>query len=159
MRRYFQLGFSRAERTTRARTERTVRGLPERFGREEAAWRRAIRSRCQRSTVSGRTSNRTPRNASTGSQCSKAAKNARSPGANRPRWLPSCRCSTVISAAMYSADSSTSTATPLENEPAALAIAHVNTCSGFLKPHKGQGEPLPVSGRGVSAGRAVAQGQ
>jgi hypothetical protein len=31
----------------------SVRGRPERLGREMAACRRAIRSRCQRSTVSG----------------------------------------------------------------------------------------------------------
>ena len=34
----------------------TVRGRPGRLGRDLAAWRRASRSRCQRSTVSGRTS-------------------------------------------------------------------------------------------------------
>ena len=33
--------------------ERTVRGRPGRLGRDLAAWRRASRSRCQRSTVSG----------------------------------------------------------------------------------------------------------
>ena len=38
--------------------ERTVRGRPVRLGRDLAAWRRASRSRCQRSTVSGRTSSR-----------------------------------------------------------------------------------------------------
>jgi hypothetical protein len=76
--------------------ERTVRGLPERFGREAAAWRRATRSRCQRSTVSGRTSNRILHSAPDGSQCSKAAKNARSLGENRTLSLPSWCSSTVI---------------------------------------------------------------
>ena len=38
--------------------ERTVRGRPGRLGRDLAAWRRASRSRCQRSTVSGRTRSR-----------------------------------------------------------------------------------------------------
>jgi len=37
MRRYPQLGFSRARRSTRLRTERTVRGRPGRFDRETAA--------------------------------------------------------------------------------------------------------------------------
>lgn len=37
MRRYPQPGFSRASRNTKSRMERTVRGLPERFGREAAA--------------------------------------------------------------------------------------------------------------------------
>ena len=35
--------------------EPTVRGRPGRLGRDRAAWRHARRSRCQRSTVSGRT--------------------------------------------------------------------------------------------------------
>jgi hypothetical protein len=52
-RRYPQLGFSRARRSTRTRTERTVGGRPGRFGRDRCAWRRAKRSRCQRRTVSG----------------------------------------------------------------------------------------------------------
>ncbi|MCI2421417.1 hypothetical protein MOQ72_28675 [Saccharopolyspora sp. K220] len=39
-RRYPQLGFSFARRSTKARTERTVRGRPGRFGVERAAWRR-----------------------------------------------------------------------------------------------------------------------
>jgi hypothetical protein len=33
--------YSRARRSTRARTERTVRGRPGRFGRDMCAWRRA----------------------------------------------------------------------------------------------------------------------
>jgi RNA polymerase sigma-70 factor (ECF subfamily) len=66
-RRYPQQGFSFARRTTRARTELTVRGRPGRFGRDWAAWRRATMSRCQRSTVSGRTSSRSLRKTSSGS--------------------------------------------------------------------------------------------
>ncbi len=89
MRRYPQPGFSRASRNTKSRMERTVRGLPERFGREAAAWRRAPRSRCQHNTVSGRTTNRIRRSTSGGSRCSNAARNARSPGANRTLSLPS----------------------------------------------------------------------
>jgi hypothetical protein len=58
-RRYPQLGFSCARRGTRRRTERAAGGRPGRFGRDRCAWRRASRSRCQRNTVSGRTSSRT----------------------------------------------------------------------------------------------------
>lgn len=46
--------------TPRARMEWRVPG-PERLGRKATAWRRARRSRCQCSTVSGRTSSRTLR--------------------------------------------------------------------------------------------------
>ena len=76
--------------------ERTVRGRPGRLGRDLAAWRRASRSRCQRSTVSGRISSRNRPSTSRGSRCSRAARNARSAGQNRGRVLPSCRSRTVI---------------------------------------------------------------
>jgi hypothetical protein len=69
---------------------------PGRLGRDLAAWRRARTSRCQRSTVSGRTSRRNRPSTSLGSRCSRAARNARSPGQNRGRVLPSCRSRTVI---------------------------------------------------------------
>jgi hypothetical protein len=64
-------------------------------GRELEAWRRASRSRCQRSTVSGRISSRNLPSMSRGSRCSRAARNARSTGENRGRALPSCRSSTM----------------------------------------------------------------
>jgi len=61
MRRYPQDRFSRARRRTRVRTERTVGGRPRRFGFEMFACRALITLRCQRSTVSGRTSSRSRR--------------------------------------------------------------------------------------------------
>ena len=91
-----QSGFSLARRRTRARMERRVRGRPGRFGRDAAAWCRRSRSRCQRRTVSGRTSSRSRRRSFSGSECSSAARNARSAGANRTLVPPSCRCSTPI---------------------------------------------------------------
>jgi hypothetical protein len=90
MRRYPQDVFSRARRSTSRRMERTVRGRPGCLGRDLAAWRRASRSRCQRSTVSGRTSSRNRLSTSRGRACSRAARNARSPGQNRGRVVPSC---------------------------------------------------------------------
>ena len=93
---YPQLGFSRTRRSTRTRTERTVGGRPGRFGVDLAACRRAIRSRCQRRIVSGRTSSRSRRNASRGRRCNNAARKARSTGANRTFPLPSWRSSTAI---------------------------------------------------------------
>jgi hypothetical protein len=57
-----------------------VRGRPARVGREILACPRAIRSRCRRSTVSGRTSSRRLRRTSRGSWCSRAASHARSAG-------------------------------------------------------------------------------
>jgi hypothetical protein len=65
------------------------------FGRDRCAWRRARRSRCQRSTVSGRTSDRTRRSTARGSRCSRAARNARSLASNRTFSVPSCRFSTA----------------------------------------------------------------
>jgi len=94
-RRYPQLGFSRARRSTSTRMERTVGGRPGRFGLDRYAWRRARRSRCQRSTVSGRTRSRTRRSTSRGSRCSSAARNARSLASNRTFSVLSCRSSTV----------------------------------------------------------------
>jgi hypothetical protein len=46
-----RVGFSLARRSSRARMDRSVRGRPGRLGREAVAWRRAMRSRCQRSTT------------------------------------------------------------------------------------------------------------
>ncbi|MFC9636554.1 DUF4277 domain-containing protein [Streptomyces mirabilis] len=86
----------RAKRRTRARMECTVRGLPGRLGREAAAWRRAPRSRCQRSAVSGRTNSRTRRSTSIGGRFSNAARNARSLVVKRTFSLPSWRRRTVI---------------------------------------------------------------
>jgi hypothetical protein len=63
-----------------ARIERTTGGRPRRLSRDRAACRPLIRLRCQRSTVSARTSNRIRRNASGLSRCSSAADNARSGG-------------------------------------------------------------------------------
>jgi hypothetical protein len=59
-RRYPQPGFSLATRSTKRRIERTVRGRPGRLGRDRTACRLTIRLRCQRSTVSGRTSSLSP---------------------------------------------------------------------------------------------------
>jgi hypothetical protein len=78
-----QLLFPLAKRSTRTRMHRSVRGRPRRLGREAAAWRRAMRSRCQRRTVSGRTSICSPRSTYMGSRWSSAASNARSLGPNR----------------------------------------------------------------------------
>ena len=94
-RRYPHPGFSRTRRSTRTRTERTVDGRPRRLGRDRAACRFLIRSRCQRSTVSGRTSSRIRRNVSGLSRCSSAASKARSGDANRTFLPPSWRSRTV----------------------------------------------------------------
>lgn len=96
MRRYPQVEFSRASRSTSSPMERTVRGLPGRLGRQRAAWRRATRSRCRRSTVSGRTTSRILRSTCEGRRCSNAARNARSFGENRTFPPPSWLSSTVI---------------------------------------------------------------
>jgi hypothetical protein len=93
---YPQLGFSRTRRNTTTRMERTVGGRPGRFGLDRAACCPLIRSRCQRSTVSGRTSNRTWRNASGLDRCSSAANKARSAGVNRTFLPSSWRSSTAI---------------------------------------------------------------
>jgi hypothetical protein len=53
MRRYPHPVFSRVRRITSARIDRIVGGRTGRRGRERRACRRAIRSRCQRNTVSG----------------------------------------------------------------------------------------------------------
>jgi hypothetical protein len=66
----------RASRNARARTDRTVRGRPRLGGRDTAAWRRAITSRCQRRTVSGRTSN--------ASSCSRPREPAQQGSKKRP---------------------------------------------------------------------------
>jgi len=79
----------RASRNARARTDRTVRGRPRLGGRDTAAWRRAITSRCQRRTVSGRTSNASSCSRGRGSQLSRAARSARSAGRNRTFCPPS----------------------------------------------------------------------
>ena len=50
-----------------------------------------LRWRCQRSTVSGRTTKCSRLSTSLGSRCSSAASNARSPGVNRTLPGPSCR--------------------------------------------------------------------
>jgi hypothetical protein len=76
--------------------ERTVGGRPGRLGFDRAACRSLIRSRCQRSTVSGRTSNRIRRNISGLNRCSSAASKARSGGVNRAFLPPSWRSSTAI---------------------------------------------------------------
>jgi hypothetical protein len=94
-RRYPQDGFSGTKRSTSTRIERTVGGRPRRQGREAAAWRRASRSRCQRKTVSGRTSSRKPCRLGRGSRCSSPASHARSAASNRTRCPSSCRCGTA----------------------------------------------------------------
>ena len=58
------------------------------------ACRRATTSRCQRSTVSGRTTRCSRLSTFLGSRCSSAATNALSPGVNRTLSGPSCRCRT-----------------------------------------------------------------
>ena len=87
-------GFSRTRGNTRTRIERTVRGRPGCQGRDRRACRRAATWRCQRSTVSGRTTKCSRLSTSLGSRCSSAASNARSPGVNRTLSGPSCRCRT-----------------------------------------------------------------
>jgi hypothetical protein len=77
------------------RIDRRVRGRPGCRGRDTAAWRRATRSRCQRRTVSGRTSSRRLCSAGFGSRCRSAASHARSAGSSRTRCSPSWRCSTA----------------------------------------------------------------
>lgn len=94
-RRYPQFGFSRISRSTRARMERTVGGRPGRFGLDRAAWWRRMRSRCQRSTVSGRTSSCIRYSASGVRRCSSAARNARSGAVNHTFRPPGWRSSTV----------------------------------------------------------------
>ena len=96
IRRYPQVLFSEARRRTSRRIDRIVRGRPARWGRELLACRRAIRSRCQRSTVSGRTSSRSWLRTVRGSGCSRAASQARSAGVNRTRSPCRCRSSTMI---------------------------------------------------------------
>lgn len=73
-----------------------VRGWSGRFGRDALAWRRRSRSRCQRRTVSGRTSSRSLRKAWRGSRCRRAASTALSVGLNRTLVWPSCHCGTAI---------------------------------------------------------------
>ena len=84
-RRYPHDGFSATRRSTSTRIERMVGGRPRCRGRDAAACRRAARSRCQRSTVSGRTSSRRPCRLGFGSRCSNAASHARSAGSNCTR--------------------------------------------------------------------------
>ncbi len=91
MRRYPHELFSRARRSTSARTDRTVGGRPARLGRGMRAWCVAIRSRCQRRMVSGRTSSRIWRSTVRGSRWGSAARKARSAGVNRTFWPRSCR--------------------------------------------------------------------
>jgi len=55
IRRYPHSGFSFTSRNTSIRIEWTVRGWPVRFGRLVLAWWLRIRSRCQRTTMSGPT--------------------------------------------------------------------------------------------------------
>ena len=84
-----------------ARTERTVRGRPGRLGLDRAACRFLIKSRCQRSTVSGRTSSRIRPRACRLSRCSSAASRTRSQdrervghrqvGQSHQHSRPSCR--------------------------------------------------------------------
>ena len=76
--------------------ERTVRGRPGRLGRDLAAWRRASRSRCQRSTVSGRTSSRNRPSTSRREAVQQGGQERPVAGQNRGRVVPSCRSSTVI---------------------------------------------------------------
>jgi hypothetical protein len=86
IRRYPHVLFSRARRSTSRRIDRMVGGRPTRVGSggvEILACRLGIRSRCQRSTVSGRTSSRTLRRTSWGGWCSRAASHARSAGATQ----------------------------------------------------------------------------
>ena len=77
--------------STRTRIERTVRGRPGRRGPDRRACRRPTRSRCQRSTVSGRTTRCSCLSTSPGIRCSSVASKARSPGVNRTLSGPSCR--------------------------------------------------------------------
>ena len=65
-------------------------------GRESLACRRPIRSRCQRSMVSERTSSRSLRRVSLGSRCRTAASHARSDGVNWTFSPYRCRCKTVV---------------------------------------------------------------
>jgi hypothetical protein len=71
------------------------RRRPCRFGFDRAACRRRMRSRCQRSTVSGRTSSRIRRSASGVRRCSRAVGNALSVGVNRTLVLPFWRSRTA----------------------------------------------------------------
>jgi hypothetical protein len=73
----------RVPRRANARIDRMAGGRPARLGRQMRAWRPAMRSRRQRWTVSGRTSSRIRRGASRGRRWSRAARIARSAGANR----------------------------------------------------------------------------
>lgn len=82
---------SRTRRKASTRMERTVSGQPARFGLGLAACRRAIRSRCQRTIMSGRTSSRNRRTTSGGKRCSNTARKARSHGVNRAFCSPSWR--------------------------------------------------------------------
>ena len=85
-----------ARRNTRARMERRVRGRPGRLFRETVAWRRLSRSRCQRRTVSGRTSRCSRRSAWRGNWARSAARKVRSAGVNLTFRSPSWRSRTVI---------------------------------------------------------------
>lgn len=95
IRRYPQDGFSRARRRTRVRMERMVGGRPRRFGVEMVARLCFIRLRCQRSTVSARTTRRGRRKTGRGRGCNSAASNARSAGVKVTVLGPSWRCSTA----------------------------------------------------------------
>lgn len=83
--------FSRARCSTKARMEHGA-GRPGHFGLDSAAWRRATRPRCQRSTVSGRTSS--PHSTPRGSRHNSTARKTRPPGLKRTFPIPSWRSST-----------------------------------------------------------------
>src|SRR6266571_4656803 len=78
MLRYPQSGFSRASRRIRALMSRRVAGRPVLARADLAAQRRRTMSRCQRTTVSGVTSSRSPWRRALGITAGKAASRARS---------------------------------------------------------------------------------
>lgn len=87
-----RLGRSRDGRATPARAgSRAVGGRPGLFGRQLRVWLGLIRSRCHRSTVSGWTSNPSRRRTWRGSGTGRAARKARSSGANFTRPAPTGR--------------------------------------------------------------------
>ena len=83
--RYPHSGFSRASRRTRVLMSRRVAGRPVLARADLAAQRRRTMSRCQRTTVSGLTSSRSPWRRALGITAGRAASKARSAQFSRRR--------------------------------------------------------------------------
>jgi hypothetical protein len=153
--RYPQVVFSRARRSTSRWIDRTVRGRPTAWGRERRACRRPVRSRCQRSTVSGRTSScrwfSTPR----GSGCNSAASQARSARVNRTRSPCRCRSRTRIWCRSARISASLSRSLMSSSRSRARVLVTPRYASRNSTPHRyavlDVGEPAVIRPRGSAS--------